>query len=79
MPGIILGPGVKWGTKQKKKSLPKGTYILVMVTENKISNKFSISEGGMSKEANTGEKETAFPYWNTKRNLVFSDCRSDTV
>lgn len=48
MPGIILGPGVKWGTKQKKKSLPKGTYILVMVTENKISNKFSISEGGMS-------------------------------
>lgn len=49
MAGIILGPGVKWGTKQKKKkSLPKGTYILVMVTENKISNKFSISEGGMS-------------------------------
>lgn len=45
VPGIILGPWGKVGEQNRKKSLPKGTYILVMVTENKISNKFSISEG----------------------------------
>lgn len=30
VPGTILGPGVKQGTKRKKKSLPEGAYILVM-------------------------------------------------